>query len=105
MKALPRISPSLVNRWRSMSNFSKTWGYHTRRKGFSPALIMDMLNHSNLIIALSVNTPYLLLDELVLSLDSQHRDMFFSLLFYRLRPACIMQAAFFIPKTQDMMYN
>ena len=26
----------------------KTWGYHARKKGFSPALIMETLNHSNL---------------------------------------------------------
>ena len=26
----------------------KTWGYHAWKKGFSPALIMDTLNHSNL---------------------------------------------------------
>ena len=26
----------------------KTWGYHAWKKGFSPALIMETLNHSNL---------------------------------------------------------
>lgn len=26
----------------------KTWGYHAWKKGFSPTLIMDTLNHSNL---------------------------------------------------------
>jgi len=26
----------------------KTWGYHAWQKGFSPALIMETLNHSNL---------------------------------------------------------
>lgn len=26
----------------------KTWGYHAWKQGFSPALIMDTLNHSNL---------------------------------------------------------
>lgn len=33
-----------------------------------------------LIIALSVNTPYLLLDEPVLGLDARHRDMFYKIL-------------------------
>jgi ABC-2 type transport system ATP-binding protein len=33
-----------------------------------------------LIVALSVNTPYLLLDEPVLGLDARHRDMFYKLL-------------------------
>jgi ABC-2 type transport system ATP-binding protein len=33
-----------------------------------------------LIVALSVNTPYLLLDEPTLGLDAQHRDMFYKLL-------------------------
>ncbi len=28
----------------------KTWGYHAWKKGFSPALIMDTLNHSNLMV-------------------------------------------------------
>lgn len=28
----------------------KTWGYHAWKKGFSPALIMETLNHSNLSI-------------------------------------------------------
>ncbi|MDY0236264.1 MAG: tyrosine-type recombinase/integrase [Gudongella sp.] len=26
----------------------KTWGYHAWQKGFSPTLIMETLNHSNL---------------------------------------------------------
>ena len=29
-----------------------------------------------LILGLSVNTPYLIFDELVLGLDAQHRDLF-----------------------------
>ncbi|MEG1998122.1 MAG: ATP-binding cassette domain-containing protein, partial [Clostridiales bacterium] len=33
-----------------------------------------------LVLALSVNTPYLLFDEPVLGLDAQHRDMFYKLL-------------------------
>ena len=28
----------------------KTWGYHAWKKGFSPALIMETLNHSNLTV-------------------------------------------------------
>ncbi len=33
-----------------------------------------------LVLALSVNTPYLILDEPVLGLDAQHRDMFYRML-------------------------
>ncbi len=28
----------------------KTWGYHAWKKGFSPAIIMETLNHSNLTV-------------------------------------------------------
>lgn len=28
----------------------KTWGYHAWKKGFNPALIMDTLNHTNLMV-------------------------------------------------------
>lgn len=42
-----------------------------------------------IIVALSVNVPYVLLDEPVLGLDANHRDMFYKILVerYSLRPA------------------
>ena len=45
-----------------------------------------------LVLALSVNTPYLLLDEPVLGLDAQHRDMFYKTLLqkYAENPCCVV---------------
>ena len=51
---------------------------NTRKK--ITALSTGYTSIFKLIAALSVNTPYLLLDEPVLGLDARHRDMFYKLL-------------------------
>lgn len=58
-----------------------------------------------LILALSVNTPYLLLDEPVLGLDAQHRDMFYRLLLekYSERPCTIVISTHLIAEAADMI--
>lgn len=58
-----------------------------------------------LILALSVNTPYLLLDEPVLGLDAQHRDMFYRLLLekYAERPCTIVISTHLIAEAAEMI--
>ncbi len=58
-----------------------------------------------LIIALSVNTPYLLLDEPVLGLDAQHRDMFYKLLIekYSRNPCTIVLSTHLIQEVANII--
>lgn len=58
-----------------------------------------------LIIALSVNTPYLLLDEPVLGLDARHRDMFYKLLIekYAEKPCTIVISTHLIQEVAAMI--
>ena len=58
-----------------------------------------------LIIALSVNTPYLLLDEPVLGLDAQHRDMFYKLLIakYAQNPFMVVISTHLIQEVSDII--
>lgn len=57
---------------------AQLFGLDTRKK--ITALSTGYASIFRLILALCVNTPYLLLDEPVLGLDAQHRDMFYKLL-------------------------
>lgn len=57
---------------------SKLFGLNTRKK--ITTLSTGYASIFRLVMALSVNTPYLLMDEPVLGLDAQHRDMFYKLL-------------------------
>ena len=59
-------------------DLAKRFGLNTKKK--IAALSTGNASIFRLIIALAVNTPYLLLDEPVLGLDAQHRDMFYKLL-------------------------
>ena len=58
-----------------------------------------------LIIALAVNTPYLLLDEPVLGLDAQHRDMFYKLLIekYSQNPCTIVLSTHLIQEVANII--
>jgi ABC-2 type transport system ATP-binding protein len=58
-----------------------------------------------LVLALSVNTPYLLLDEPVLGLDAQHRDMFYRLLMekYAEKPSTIIVSTHLIQEIQNLV--
>ena len=58
-----------------------------------------------LIIALSVNTPYVLLDEPVLGLDAQHRDMFYKLLIekYSENPFGVVISTHLIQEVSDII--
>ena len=59
-------------------NLAHQFGLNTKRK--ITALSTGYASVFRIILALSVNTPYLLLDEPVLGLDAQHRDLFYRLL-------------------------
>ncbi|MBS1348139.1 MAG: ABC transporter ATP-binding protein [Firmicutes bacterium] len=57
----------------------------TKQFGLNPRKRINTLSTGytsifKLIVALNVNTPYLILDEPVLGLDAQHRDLFYKLL-------------------------
>lgn len=58
-----------------------------------------------LILALSVNTPYLLLDEPVLGLDARHRDMFYKLLIekYSRQPCTIVISTHIIQEAANLI--
>jgi len=58
-----------------------------------------------IILALSVNTPYLLLDEPVLGLDAQHRDMFYKLLIekYSENPCTIIFSTHLIQEAANLI--
>ncbi len=58
-----------------------------------------------LIIALSVNTPYLLLDEPVLGLDANHRDLFYRLLIerYSEHPCTILISTHLIAEVENLI--
>lgn len=57
---------------------SRRFGLNTKKK--ITALSTGYASIFRLVVALSANTPYLLLDEPVLGLDAQHRDMFYKIL-------------------------
>ena len=58
-----------------------------------------------LVLALSVNTPYLLLDEPVLGLDAQHRDMFYKFLIekYSENPCTILISTHLIQEAANLI--
>ena len=58
-----------------------------------------------LILGLSVNTPYVLLDEPVLGLDAQHRDLFYKLLLqtYAERPSTFVISTHLIAEVADII--
>ena len=58
-----------------------------------------------LVVALSVNTPYLLLDEPVLGLDASHRDLFYHLLLekYSEHPTTVVISTHLIAEVADLV--
>lgn len=60
-----------------------------------------------LIIALSVNTPYVLLDEPVLGLDANHRDLFYRILIekYSQSPSTIIISTHLIEEVSSVIEN
>lgn len=60
-----------------------------------------------LIIALSANTPYVLLDEPVLGLDANHRDLFYRILLekYSERPSTIVISTHLIEEVSNVIEN
>ena len=58
-----------------------------------------------IVLALSANTPYLLLDEPVLGLDAQHRDLFYKLLIekYSERPCTILLSTHLIQEVSTLV--
>jgi ABC-2 type transport system ATP-binding protein len=58
-----------------------------------------------LIVALSVNTPYVLLDEPVLGLDANHRDMFYRILLetYNANPRTIIISTHLIEEVSSVI--
>jgi ABC-2 type transport system ATP-binding protein len=58
-----------------------------------------------LVLALSVNTPYLLLDEPVLGLDAQHREMFYRILMekYAENPCTVVISTHLIQEVQNLV--
>lgn len=58
-----------------------------------------------LVIALSVNTPYVIFDEPVLGLDANHRDLFYKLLIekYSENPCCIVISTHLIEEVSNLI--
>lgn len=58
-----------------------------------------------LVIALSVNTPYIIFDEPVLGLDANHRDLFYKLLIekYAENPSCIVISTHLIEEISHLI--
>jgi len=79
------------------------FGLNTKKK--ITALSTGYASIFRLVLALSVNTPYLLLDEPVLGLDAQHRDMFYKLLIekYSENPCTILISTHLIQEVANLI--
>jgi len=79
------------------------FGLNTKKK--IKSLSTGYASIFRLIIGLSVNTPYLLLDEPVLGLDAQHRDMFYRLLLekYAEKPCTIVISTHLIAEAAELI--
>ncbi len=81
-----------------------------RRFGLDPRKKINSLSTGyasifKLVIALSVHTPYLILDEPVLGLDAQHRDLFYQLLLeqYAEQPQTIIISTHLIAEVANLI--
>lgn len=79
------------------------FGLSTKKK--IAALSTGYASIFRLVLALSVNTPYLLLDEPVLGLDAHHRDMFYKLLIekYSENPCTILISTHLIQEVANII--
>ncbi|MGE4483918.1 MAG: ATP-binding cassette domain-containing protein [Oscillospiraceae bacterium] len=82
---------------------SKRFGLNTKKK--ITALSTGYASIFRLITGLSSNTPYLLLDEPVLGLDAQHRDMFYKLLIekYSSAPCTVIISTHLIQEVAELI--
>lgn len=84
-------------------NLAERFGLDTRKK--IKTLSTGYTSIFKVIIALSVGTPYILLDEPVLGLDAGHRDLFYRILLetYGLRPCCIILSTHLIEEAAGVI--
>jgi len=82
---------------------AKRFGLNTKKK--ITALSTGYASIFRLITALSVNTPYLLLDEPVLGLDANHRDLFYRLLIEKFseHPCTIIISTHLIAEVENLI--
>jgi ABC-2 type transport system ATP-binding protein len=71
------------------------------------ALSTGMSSMFRLIMAFSVGTPYVFLDEPILGLDAVHREMFYKLLIeqFEKRPACYVISTHLIEEVANLIEN
>lgn len=82
---------------------SRQFGLNTKKKISN--LSTGYASIFRLVLALSVNTPILLLDEPVLGLDAQHRDLFYRLLLekYAESPCTILLSTHIIQEVANLL--
>lgn len=82
---------------------SKRFGLNTRKK--IKSLSTGYASIFRLVTALSVNTPFLLLDEPVLGLDARHRDMFYKILLekYAEKPCTVVISTHLIEEAAGLI--
>ncbi len=85
------------------NRLAQRFGLSTKKK--ITALSTGYASIFGLVTALSVNTPYLLLDEPVLGLDAQHRDMFYKILIekYMEHPCTIVISTHLIQEISNLI--
>jgi ABC-2 type transport system ATP-binding protein len=93
----PAFDPDYAN------ELAQQFELNTRKK--ITALSTGYTSIFRLITALSVNTPYLLLDEPVLGLDANHRDLFYRLLIekYSEHPCTIVISTHLIAEVKNLI--
>lgn len=92
-------------------SFDSEYAYELCRQfGLNPRMKITALSTGyasifRLIVAMSVHTPYLLLDEPVLGLDASHRDMFYRLLIekYSTQPCTIVLSTHLISEVENLV--
>jgi ABC-2 type transport system ATP-binding protein len=85
------------------NELAQQFGLNTKKK--ITALSTGYASIFRLVVALSVNTPYLLFDEPVLGLDASHRDLFYRLLIekYSEHPCTIVISTHLIAEVENLI--